>query len=386
MSVQFARLRPLWPLAAAALLYAWFWPLVTPDSTASYIPWLNHIQTTGPVAAFSSPFGDYSPPYYYVLATLSLLSDVLPDATLVKLVGVIGTAWLTVAVHRLLWALDVADPWRIALFVPLLPGVALNASLMASADASWAAPCVLALACAAGRRHVAMLIWCGVALSIKQQAIFAAPFVLGLLLSRRVPVRLWPAAPAAMLAMYLPAWAAGWPLSDLLTVYVRQAGFVDGLSLNAPNVWAIVQTVPGFEARALTGIALAAAAAAGVWLAARLTMMRLSGQTLIAAALLAPLLMVGLLPRMHERYFFLADVLALIWAAVAGTRRASGDAALVQLGSTLGILAYMSGVGGLACLGAVAMIVATRRVAIALFSAEPANDNNPRLAPAIGGR
>jgi Gpi18-like mannosyltransferase len=368
---------------AAALLYAWFWPVLTPDITLAYVPWLNHIQEAGPISAFATSFGDYTPPYYYVLAALSLLSGIVPDVTLVKLVGVLGTAWLTIAVHRLLCALDVADPWRIALFVPLLPGAVLNVSVMASADALWAAPCVLALACAADRRHLAMLIWCGVAFSTKQQAIFAAPFVLGLLLARRVPVRLWPAAPAAMLGMYLPAWAAGWSPSDFLTVYVRQAGFVDGMSLNAPNIWAIVQTVPGFDARVLTGVALATAAAAGVWLAARLAVMRVEGPALAAAALLAPLLIAGLLPRMHERYFFLADILALVWAGAAGTRRASGDAALVQLGSTLGILGYMSGIDGFACLGAVAMIVATRRVALALFSAEPANDNNPRLAPAV---
>ena len=383
MSWSLARLRPLWPLMAAALLYAWFWPVLTPDITLAYVPWLNHIQEAGPISAFATSFGDYTPPYYYLLAALSLLSGIVPDVTLVKLVGVLGTAWLTIAVHRLLCALDVADPWRIALFVPLLPGAVLNVSVMASADALWAAPCVLALACAADRRHLAMLIWCGVAFSTKQQAIFAAPFVLGLLLARRVPVRLWPAAPAAMLGMYLPAWAAGWSPSDFLTVYVRQAGFVDGMSLNAPNIWAIVQTVPGFDARVLTGVALATAAAAGVWLAARLAVMRVEGPALAAAALLAPLLIAGLLPRMHERYFFLADILALVWAGAAGTRRASGDAALVQLGSTLGILGYMSGIDGFACLGAVAMIVATRRVALALFSAEPANDNNPRLAPAV---
>lgn len=377
----------LWPLAAAAALYAWFWPLLTPDSSVAYIPWLQHIRAAGVVGAFAAPFGDYTPPFYYVLAALSFFSGVLSDLTIVKLVSVVGTILLTFAVHRLLRALCVAEPWRVAVFTPLLPGVALNASLMASGDALWAAPCVIALACAAERRHLAMLLWCGIALSIKQQAIFAAPFVLGLLLARRVPVRLWPAAPAAMLAMYLPAWAAGWSLSDLLTVYVRQAGFVDSLSLNAPNVWMVVQQLVGPDATALTGVAMATAAGAGIWLAARVSVMRLEGQALIAAALLAPLLIAGLLPRMHERYFFLADVLALVWAAVAGTRRAAGDAMLIQLGSTLGVLAYMSGIGGLASLGAVAMIAATWRIGRALLSAATvANDNAPRLAPTIGER
>lgn len=358
-----------WPLAAAAILYGCFWSILTPDISLSYVPWLQHIEAAGPVGAFAAPFGDYAPPFYYVLAALSLLSGVLPAATLVKLVGVIGTVLLTLAVHRLLAVLKVAQAWRVALFVPLLPGVALNASLMASGDALWAAPCIMALACGVERRHLAMLVWCGVALSIKQQAIFAAPFVLGLLLARRVPVRLWVAAPLAFFLMYVPAWAAGWPLGNLLTVYVRQAGMMDSLSLNAPNIWTLVQQLVGPPAIALTGVALACATAAALWLTRRMAGLALEGPTLVGAALMSPLLVAGLLPRMHERYFFLADVLALVWSATAGTSRARTDAALVQLGSTLAILAYVSGVAGLGCVGAVAMIAATWRIGGALAPA-----------------
>jgi hypothetical protein len=92
--------------------------------------------------------------------------------------------------------LDVPRGWLLASFMPLVPGVALNASLLASGDAFWAAPGIMVLASAARRRDLALLAWCGVALAVKQQAVCLAPFVRGVLLARRVPMRQWTALPA----------------------------------------------------------------------------------------------------------------------------------------------------------------------------------------------
>jgi hypothetical protein len=77
---------------------------------------------------------------------------------------------------------------------------------------------------------------------------------------------------------------------------------------------------------------------------------------------------------MHEHYFLLADILVLAYAAAERTRHAWTTAALVQAGSILGIGASFSGIAGLGCVGAVAMIVATVRLGAPLFRG-PANDN-----------
>jgi Gpi18-like mannosyltransferase len=243
----------------------------------------------------------------------------------------------------------------------------------------WSAACVMALAAALQRRHAAMLAWCGIALGFKLQAAFFFPFVLGLLIARRVPLRLWPIGPAVWFATLLPAWAAGWPLGDLLTIYLRQGGAYAGTVLNAPNIWSIADALPALDGVPLTGLAFAAASGASATYVAWLSSRPQYGRQLMEAALLAPLLVVGLLPRMHERYFFLADVLSLVIALAWPDRRSVTIAALVQAGSLLALLAYMSGVSGLAGLGAVAMIVATIRLARPLLV--PAANDNPVLPP-----
>ena len=378
--------RSLPPLALTLLLaiaaHWWLWPYNGRDIGDFLLPWFRHIEASGPVAAFAAPFGNYAPPYLYLLSATTLLARWAEAIDLVKLLSVAGSIALAGAVWHLLRTLDAATArhhLRGAALVLLLPTVVLNAALLAQCDAMWSAACVMALAAATRRRHAAMLAWCGLAIAFKLQAAFFAPFVLAILIRRRVPLHLWATAGIVWFVTLIPAWLVGWPMRDLLTIYLRQSDWSPGVPLNAPNIWMIVEplvpTVP------LTGLAFAAAIGATAAYVARLTTGPLLRRGLMEAALLAPLIVAGLLPRMHERYFFLADVIAVATALAWPDRRSIGIAILVQLGSALGLLAYLSGITGLAMLGAVAMIAATLRLARP-FWAQPANDNAMVARPA----
>jgi Gpi18-like mannosyltransferase len=161
----------------------------------------------------------------------------------------------------------------------------------------------------------------------------------------------------------LPAWLAGWPAADLATIYLRQAQWFDALSLNAPNIWAVVQQLELPPAVPLDRIAFAAAGGGALLYVAFFARRRLDPERMIAAALLASLLLPGLLPRMHERYFFLADVLAFALAAVARDRSALLIFAAVQISSLMSLFAYFSGNGLNAVGPALTMIAATLAVA-----------------------
>jgi Gpi18-like mannosyltransferase len=379
-------------IALAILAHWWLWPYGGTDVGTFLLPWFRHIQQAGPVQAFATPFGDYAPPYLYLLSATTLLVDWVHPFDLIKALSVAGSLALGGAVWHLLRTAGSAAaaiggkpaPQRYvagAALVLILPSTLLNAGLLSQCDAMWSAACVMALGAAVGRRHRTMLAWCGVALAFKLQAAFFAPFVLALLIRRRVPMRLWPIAGMVWIASLVPAWLVGWPAADLLTIYLRQTDSYPGLALNAPNLWMIVDALPLFAGVPLTGLAFAAAIGASATYVARLTVSPLSDRRLMEAAMLAPMIVVGLLPRMHERYFFLADIVALAIALTWPDRRSIGIAVLVQLGSVLGLLAYVSGISGLAMLGAVPMITATLKLARPLFE-RPANDN-PAVARAV---
>lgn len=361
---QHSRLPAAWlSLALGLACHALLWPLQTFDMREFLIPWMEHIRAAGPVGAFAEPFSNYTPPYLYLLAAASPLVPLLSLTGSIKLVSAIGTLWLVAATWRLLAAAGIPSPGRAAALAILLPTAILNAALLGQCDALWAAPCLLAVAAAIERRMAAMLVWTGIAFAFKAQAAFLAPFVFAVLIAERAPWRLWLIPPAIYAAAMLPAWASGWPAADLATVYLRQAGHFDQLAMNAPNLWQLTTSLGG--ALPLEPLAFAAAALASLAFLVRFGRPGAMPDP-IAAALLSALLLPGLLPRMHDRYFFLADLLAFALAMTWRSRDGWLIFAAVQAGSSLALFAALSSNPAFAAAGAVLTIAATAALATRL--------------------
>ena len=315
--------------------YALSFPAVSDDMTRYLLPWFDHIVRHGPVGAFAHPFSNYSPPYLYLLAFMSLGHGALSAATLIKILSLAATGFLAIAVADLLKAVGIQA--RQAVAVLALPTVIINAALLGQCDALWAGACILAVAAMIRGRTATSLAWCGVAIAFKAQAVFIAPFILGALVKRRAPLWQW-AIPALVFgAMMLPARLAGWPASDLLTVYLRQAGQFDFAGrLATPWVWVGMSLHDAAQKFYIWGYFAAAAAALGI---AALSY-RAKQAAMLPVALLSVIALPFILPRMHERYFFLADVLALALALSLRTRMAITAAVGMQLASLASLFSY----------------------------------------------
>jgi uncharacterized membrane protein len=366
----------IWLVALVAAAQAWaLWPLFTPGMTAHLVPWLQTIRTHGLVSAFADPFSNYIPSYLYLLALFSPLTEWLAPVSVIKLLSVTGIAALALSFHRLLGALGVSQRAQWAVMVVPLPSVAFNALLMGQCDAIYVAACVMAVAMALERRHLAMFALCGVAVAFKAQALLVAPFFLALAIHRRVPFGYWLAAPAALLTMMLPVLIAGWSPGDIATIYLRQAGtFSNDIAHSAPSIWSLAGAIsPEYNPQFL-GLALAAALGAAAAYVARIQVVHFDKAGLVGMAALATLLTAGLLPQILERNFLLADILILAFAIARGTRGAFALAALAQLGSTAAILGDL-GLGiPMVAIAAVCMIIASWILAQPLI-APHANDN-----------
>jgi Gpi18-like mannosyltransferase len=331
-------------LVALLPFYRWCWAASPPDMAEFLIPWYRHIVETGRLAAFAEPFSNYSPPYLYLLSAATLFDGVAEPQAIIRGLSLLITVALGLSLRDLLLAAG-ADRWMadLSAFTPfLLPSAIINAAMLGQCDALWAAPCLMAVAAALRRKPGRMLAWCGVAFAIKAQAAFIAPFALGALLGMRGPLRVWLVAPAAYLACLVPALMLGWPIEHILSVYLRQSQhFAGQASVSAANPW-LMLTYAGVARPALIlPLASGLALLAGIGVTAVTRTAQLS--QLLRLALLSALAMPFLLPQMHERFFFLADMLGLALALTNRDARSIILAALVQLGSLLSLLAYITG-------------------------------------------
>ncbi len=112
----------------AAVTYGFLWPAITGDMRDYLVPWLDTILTRGQIGAFAEPFSNYTPPYLYLLALASPLAGLLSDISLIKAVSVGATLLLVLAVRHLLRVSGCSRNIEMAIWVALLPSVAVNAA------------------------------------------------------------------------------------------------------------------------------------------------------------------------------------------------------------------------------------------------------------------
>ena len=346
--LRLGRFVPSWRVQLAGILALAFyaislcWWTETHDMRDFLLPWFHHVVTYGPVRAFAHPFSNYTPPYLYLLALVSLLHGSIAPMYLIKALSMAGTAFAAYAVSDLVAAMG--GPRRYALLLFILPSAVINAALLGQCDSFWAGACVFAVAAAIRGSMLRTLIWCGVAISFKLQAIFIAPFIIGALVGRRVPLAKWIVPPLVFVALMTPAWLAGWPAEKLAMIYPAQ-GASYGFPGSLANPWIFATIYAPDAARHFywLGYAAAAAASLGIGLLAASTVER--PRAMLFLALLSALALPFLLPTMHERYFYLADLLSLT-AAISYPRRAvlltAASTQLASLGSLITYLFYGS--------------------------------------------
>ena len=325
-------------LALAVCAHAIYWATRPPDMALFLEPWFAHIVHYGPVGAFAHPFSNYEPAYLYLLAVASLAHGLLSPMAIIKLLSVAGSLFLMLAVADLLKALGA--PAKTAIFTLVLPTVVINAALLGQCDALWAGSCLLALAAMMRGATVRSLVWCGVAVAFKSQAAFIAPVIIGAMIGRRAPLWQWAVPALAFLASLVPAWFLGWPMGKLLMVYPDQAALVQ-IPGRLGNLWMAATIFADHPSRSFFFVGYAAAAAAAVAIAALATKAFGDRQRLLSLALLSATALPFLLPKMLERYYFLADLLAFVLALSVANRRSLLIAVAVQLASLMSLLTYI---------------------------------------------
>ncbi|WP_132909131.1 hypothetical protein [Sphingomonas sp. BK235] len=371
-------------MAGIALAYVACIPLSNGDVREHLLHWTAYLIEHGRFAALGTNFSEYAPPYLYLLAMSTWLAPSIGELAVIKLVSIAGTLFLAGCMRWLLaGCTDPATARRGALLTLCLPTVVANGPVWGQCDALYTGCALLAVGAVMRGRVVPAMLAAGVAVAFKLQGVFVAPLMLAVVLAARG--RWWTmiVPPIAYAAMMLPAWIAGRPVRDLALLYLAQGAYFHDLARSVPNIWQLLRAVaPGFPygAGVAIGLVLAATAAVLIALAARRALD--APRRVLLVALAGAVLLPYLLPKMHERYFFMADVLAFAYALAAPSRRARWIATLVQVASLLAyatFLVHLTGgafVGALVMTGALVLVVREFAASVA-----PLGTGVPFLAP-----
>lgn len=315
-ALQQPQLLQRWGCAAcgvmlAVMLRLILWDFETADFAVYSGPWQDYIITHGGWRALRDNFGNYTPPYLYLLVIGTYLP--LSKLYVVKLISLPLDFLLAFWVMRVAGVQYRSTDTRLLIFLAVLfvPTTFFNSSLWGQTDAGYTTLLLATTYYFLRERPKAALVCYGFAFAVKLQAIFFAPVIAILLLWRCFKLRHLLILPLPYVLCCVPAWLIGRPILSLLGTYVEQATWSDDLTKNAANLY---QWLPNDKTLGDAGMIFAAALAGLFCFAVTRRRVWLTPLLLTQVALLSTLLLPYTLPRMHERYFFAADIFALVYA------------------------------------------------------------------------
>ena len=278
-------------------------------------PWTQFFRNNGGFAALRYSLGNYNPPYMYFLALFSYFD--ISELYLIKLLSVLFDVLLAWACMKLLGLYTGSRAKLLGVFLAVLflPTVVINGAYWAQCDSIYAFFGIYALYLGLRGRGCASMVSLAACLAFKLQAVFIIPVFFILLLAKKLRWRQLLVFPAAYIVFMLPALLAGRPFVETMTLYFAQAGTVgDAMNYNAPSLTSMFQWSGNTESWSTLLIAAAFALVLASYAVAAVKRRELDDTVFLGFALLLAMGIPYLLPHMHDRYFFISGVLALVLA------------------------------------------------------------------------
>lgn len=308
-SVQRSQFKECWVVILCAIIIRLFFIPFSSFDFLVYSHWYDYILNHGQWQALAHRFSDYNMPYLYLLTLLTYVP--INKAIGIKFFSIFFDFVLASGVFLIVWEKYRLFKWPFlaATLILFLPTVVINSAIWGQCDVIYAAFVIYSLWFILKNKFKLAVLFLGIAFSFKIQTIFFLPILGLLIIKRKMSVFLLLAIPAIYIILDLPVYFLGMSFYDILTVYIYQSSETY-LVHGAPNFYIFVNN-PLFSSWIVPAILLTLIVT--LFSLARLSLQAYSNLLVIKSALFFTLLLPFFLPNMHERYFYLAEMISIIW-------------------------------------------------------------------------
>ena len=306
---------------------------------AEYITWYTFARNHG-IGGLAEAFTNYTPFYSYLLLIATRFDWLGQPLSLVKMISAIFELGCAIVVAQMVWRFTKV-PLRASLAfcaVWLAPTVLFNGAMWGQADSIWTFFALVSVAMFMRDRNGVLPF--ALACSVKAQGVFLGPFVLGMILRRKIHLAWLAALPGAYALLAIPVLVTGRSLVSVLGIYLDQAHTFHRLTMNGANLWVFAGGTP-YAAGVAAGLVLAAAS--GLALSIFIAHSKRTGpEFILLVACVSLILMPYFLPKMHERYFYAFELASIALACL--NLRYLPFAVIAQVDGLLSYLAFESGI------------------------------------------
>lgn len=297
---------------AVAVRY-YFFDFKSGDYNSFLGKWYEFIRTNGGYKALSHNFSDYNPPYLYLLTLFSYL----PVGSLyaVKSISVAFDFVAAFFVFKLVERKYKNETAAIFSFATVLfaPTVIFNGSYWGQSDIIYSAFLLASIYFLSKGKNALSFIMYGFSISFKLQAIFLFPIYVIFFLKKKLRFAGFFIIPAIFFLSVMPSVIIGRPWMDAFSIYLFQAKNYSSLALNAPTVYQWFSQ-GDFLTFSRIGLLFSAAAVCAFVFLVYKKKGEINNNHIVKISFALLSVMPFFLPRMHERYFFPADIFSIVYA------------------------------------------------------------------------
>lgn len=284
-------------------------------------PWFNEIQEKGLRGVFSSGgVGDYNCPYVILLWFLTKLP--ISPLLSIKAVSIIfdfGLAIISMLIVNHVLKLRKENNTKVKFLsiitysiVILLPTVLCNSALWAQCDSVYAFFVLFSVYMFLKRKYTWSFVLLGCAFSFKLQSVFILPaYLIAYFKDKSFSILNFLLIPMVLVVLSLPALVCGLPFFNIFTIYFNQIGEYKSLTLAMLNVYQLFSGEYSYVS--LIGYSAVFLMFVGLTYFVVRYVKKVDNEKMISILLLSVLICICFLPSMHERYGYLADILAVLY-------------------------------------------------------------------------
>lgn len=287
------------------------------DYTMFLSKWCEYLKSNGGFKAIVSIEADYNAVYLYFLAFFTYLP--IKYLYSIKILSIIFDFVMALGAYLITYEFYKDDEnvkvYQTLSFAAVLfmPTVILNSSFWAQCDSIYAAFVVFSLYFMLKKKYNTSFILYAVAITFKLQAIFLLP-VYGLLYLKNKEFSifkfLW--IPIVNFLLYIPAIILGKPISSVFDAYFTQVNNYDYKTVfGYPNIYNFFPLDAVYLIK--PGIIFTMCFLVVVALIVLYTRKKINNEDIIELSIGIIFLVTYFLPKMHERYAFVAEVLVVIY-------------------------------------------------------------------------
>lgn len=289
-----------------------FFPVKLGDYNTYLDPWVRFISENGYFDSLKFNFYNYTPAYIYILILIAKTG--INSLYMIKIVSVLFEFILAYFAGKIL-LLKYKNKlifWICFSLLPLIPSIFINGALWGQCDAIYTTFVVAGIYYSLINRQLTATTLLAIAISFKIQAVFILPYFFILLLFGKIKWYYFFLIPIVYFLSVLPAWLYGRELTDLFSIYLNQSDYYESLTMFMPNIYVWIQDAD-YKTFKIVGIVLTTLfiTFAGIYL--KIKKINLNNENLILIGFASVIITPFILPGMHERYLYVADILSLIY-------------------------------------------------------------------------